>query len=246
MPSPIRIKKPNKLVTFVVPALFAAAAVGCGGDSKPPPAKPEPTVAPTTPPAPTTTPTAEPEKPPTDKTAKPDASPPPPPPASSERPPVLLSDEKELSAAVSSSPGAKFELGDDTGRAIFRIREGALSSAHIFTFKLEPKGKSTGIPLGGRIYRLIVQVENSTERPKLDTVDKPFEFTLPTDKKKDVNLAIGEVSVDGKGNEKIAWTVVAPEKIDESMGTAFFKLNSVGNYYLHATLKAVSPPAPAK
>lgn len=152
-----------------------------------------------------------------------------------------MSDEKELRAPVSSSPGAKFELGDDSGRAIFRIREGALSSAHVFTFKVDTKAKTTGIPVG-KTYRLLVQIENSAELPKIDTVDKPFEFTFPTAGKKDANLAIGEITTDAKGIEKITWTIIAPEKVDESMNTAFFKMPAVGNFVLHMTLKAPTAP----
>jgi hypothetical protein len=161
---------------------------------------------------------------------------------------VLLSDDEELRAPVASSPGAKFEIGDDTGRAIFRIREGALSSPHIFTFKIDKKAKTTGVPVG-KTYRLIVQIENSSDLPKVETIDKPFEFTFPTAGKKGVNLAVGEATVDAKGAEKITWTVIAPEKVDESMNTAFFKLPAVGNYHLHMTLKAATAPAappPAK
>jgi len=157
---------------------------------------------------------------------------------------VLMSDEKELRTVVSMSPGAKFELGDDTGRAIFRIREGALSSPHVFTFKVDPKAKSTGIPVG-KTYRLIVQIENSSELPKVDTVDKPFEFTFPTGGKKEANLAIGEITTDAKGIEKITWTIIKPEKVDESTNTAFFKVPAVGNYVMHMTLKApTAAPAP--
>lgn len=152
-----------------------------------------------------------------------------------------MSDDTELRAPVSSSPGAKFEIGDDTGRAIFRIREGALSSAHVFTFKIDPKAKTTGIPVG-KTYRTLVQVENSAELPKLDTIDKPFEFTFPTAGKNNANLAIGEITVDAKGIEKITWTVVAPEKVDESTNTAFFKLPAVGNFIMHLTLKAPTAP----
>lgn len=231
MQSSNRIVYTLGLFTFALSALTATVAVGCGGDSAKQPAKSEVTKAPPPPPPP---PPVDEPPPATSASA---ATPPPPPPSSSERPPVLMSDEKELRAPVSMSPGAKFELGDDTGRAIFRIREGALSSAHIFTFKVDPKAKSTGVPVG-KTYRLIVQVENSQELPKLDTVDKPFEFTFPTAGKKEANLAIGEITTDAKGVEKITWTIVAPEKVDESMNTAFFKVQAVGNYVLHMTLKA--------
>jgi hypothetical protein len=238
MQSPNRMMKSVSLFLFALPVVTAAVAVGCGGDSTPPPAKPEVT-AKTPPPPPPPAATEETPPPATSASA---ATPPPPPPSSSERPPVLMSDEKELRAPVSSSPGAKFELGDDSGRAIFRIREGALSSAHVFTFKVDPKAKSTGIPVG-KTYRLIVQVENSSDLPKLDTVDKPFEFTFPTSGKKEANLAIGEITTDAKGIEKITWTIIAPEKVDESMNTAFFKVPAVGNFVLHMTLKAPTPAA---
>ncbi|MBK9262750.1 MAG: hypothetical protein IPM54_23475 [Polyangiaceae bacterium] len=243
MPSPNRTNKSLGFVTFALPALLAAVAVGCGGDSTPPPAKPEVTAAPPTPPPAATS--AAPEEPKPEATASASAAPPPPPPTSSvERPPVLLSDEEELRAPVTSSPGAKFEIGDDSGRAVFRIRENALNSPYIFTFKIDKKAKTTGIPVG-KTYRMIVQVENSQDLPKVETADKPFEFSFPTAGKKDVNLAIGEEILDAKGIAKITWTIVAPEKIDESMGIAHFKLPAAGNYHLHMTLKApTAPPAP--
>ena len=242
MHSPNRIMSSLRLFTFALPAVFAVVAIGCGGDSAKTPAKPETTAAP---PATTAPPAATEDKPAPATSASAATPPPPPSNASSERPPVLLNDEKELRAAVSNSPGAKFELGDDTGRAIFRIREGSFSSAYVFTFKVDPKAKSTGVPVG-KTYRTIVQVENSSELPKVDTIDKPFEFTFPTSGKKDANLAIGEVTTDAKGVEKITWTIIAPEKVDESMGTAFFKMPSVGNYILHVTLKAPTAPAAPK
>lgn len=240
MHAPNRTMSSLSLFTFALPAVLAAVAVGCGGESaKPPPAKPETTAATTT----ATPPPAKTEEPPPAAASASAATPPPPPPSSSERPPVLLSDEKELRAAVSTSPGAKFEIGDDTGRAIFRIREGSLSSPHVFTFKVDPKAKSTGVPVG-KTYRLLVQIENSSETPKVDTIDKPFEFTFPTSGKKEANLAVGEITTDAKG-EKITWTIIAPEKVDESTGTAFFKMPSAGNFILHMTLKApTAPPTP--
>lgn len=229
------------LFTLALSALFATVAVGCGGESAKPPAnKPEVKTEATTTPPPAASEETPPPPPATSASAA--TPPPPPPPSSSERPPVLMSDETELRAPVSMSPGAKFEIGDDTGRAIFRIREGALSSAHVFTFKVDPKAKTTGVPVG-KTYSLLVQIENSSETPKLDTVDKPFEFTFPTAGKKGVNLAIGEITTDAKGVEKITWSVVAPEKVDESMNTAFFKLPSVGRFIMHLTLKAVTAPA---
>jgi hypothetical protein len=240
MQSPKRTMKSLRLLLVALPVVTAAVAIGCGGDSKPPAEKPEATAK--LPPPPPPPPPAATEEPPPPATSASAATPPPPPTSSQERPPVLMSDEKELRAPVSSSPGAKFEIGDDTGRAIFRIREGALSSAHVFTFKVDPKAKSTGIPVG-KTYRLIVQVENSSDLPKLDTVDKPFEFTFPTAGKKDANLAVGEITTDAKGIEKITWTIVAPEKVDESTNTAFFKMPAVGNFVFHMTLKAPTPPA---
>ncbi len=235
-----RLEKLLRFTTLGWPALVVVVAAACGGEPTPPPAKPEPTTTP--PPAPTETGTATPEAPPPEPTATADAGPPPPPPPSQERPPVLMSSETELQSIFTTSPGAKLELGDDTGRAVFRIREGSLPSPHIITFKLDPKGKTTGVPLG-KIYRMIVQIENSASLPKVETIDKPFELTLPAGNKKDANLAIGEVTVNDKGRETITWTVIAPEKIDDAMGTAFFKIKAVGNYYMHVTAK---PPTEAK
>ncbi|WP_170229310.1 hypothetical protein [Polyangium fumosum] len=233
----VRTRKDHllRITTLGCSALIAVIAAACGGEQTPPPAKPEPPPAATPAPTPTETPTAAPETPPPQPTAS--ASAEAPPKSIEERPPVLMSSEKELQSIFTMSPGAKLELGDDSGRAVFRIREGSLSSPHIITFKIDPKGKTTGVPIG-KIYRLLVQVENSPDLPTLETQDKPFEFSFPAGNKKDANLAIGEVKVDDKGREKITWTVVAPEKIDDSTGMAFFKIKSIGNYFMHVTAKA--------
>lgn len=235
-----RIQK-LRVLSLGLSLLAAFAITGCGGGEAPPPATPEPEAkAPAAP-----EPTAAPEAPTPAPTASANPGPAPQPEQSVEGPPVLMTNEKELQAVFTTRPGAKLELGDDTGRALFRIREGSLPSAHIITFKIDPKGKSTGAPIG-KIYRLMVQIENSSELPKVETSDKPYEFTFPAGGKKDANLAIGEVTTDDKGREKIVWTVVAPEKIDDATGTAFFKIKAIGNYWLHVTAKPPTAPAPAK
>ncbi|MRG97368.1 hypothetical protein [Polyangium spumosum] len=234
-----RLEKLLRITTLGLPAVVVVVAAACGGETTPPPATPEPPPAAT--PAPAPEETAAPEAPPPEPTAKPEAEPPPPPKDAEERPPVLMSSEKELQSIFTTSPGAKLELGDDAGRAVFRIREGSLGSAHIITFKIDPKGKSTGVPIG-KIYRMLVQIENSAETPTLETLDKPFEFSFPAGNKKDANLAIGELKVDDKGREKITWTIYAPEKIDDAMGVAHFKIKSIGNFYMHVTAK---PPTEA-
>jgi len=238
MPERTRLEKLLRITSLGVPALAMIVAAACGGEQTPPPAKPEP------PPPPTATaePTAEPEPPPPEPTASASAEAPPAPTSDVERPPVLMSSESELQSMFTTSPGAKLELGDDSGRAVFRIREGSLPSAHIITFKIEKKGKSTGVPVG-KIYRLLVQIEGSASTPTVESQDKPYEFTFPAGNKKDANLAIGEVTTDDKGREKITWTVYAPEKIDDAMGTAFFKIKAIGNYFMHITTK---PPTEAK
>jgi hypothetical protein len=219
--------------------LAALAIAACGGGEAPPPATPEPAAKA----SPSPEPTAEPEAPTPASTTTAKADAPPQPEQSVEGPPLLMSNEKELQAAFTTRPGAKLELGDDKGgRALFRIREGSLPSAYVITFKIDPKGKSTGVPIG-RTYRMLVQVENSSDLPRVETSDKPFELTLPAGNKKDANLAIGEVTTDDKGREKITWTVVAPEKIDDATGMALFKIKAIGNYWLHVTAKPPTEPA---
>lgn len=242
-----RLLKTLRLVALTLPFVVAPAALGlglgaCGGEPTPPPAKPEPQTTTPPPPLPTETPTAAPEAPPPEPTTKADAGPPPPPPPAQERPPVLMSGEKELVSIFTTSPGAKLELGDDSGRAVFRIREGSLPSPYVITFKLDPKAKSTGVPIG-KLYRMIVQVENSAELPEVESQDKPYELTFPAGSKKDANLAIGKITTDASGREKITWTIVAPEKIDDASGLAFFKIKTIGNYIFHVTAK---PPTEAK
>jgi type IV secretory pathway VirB10-like protein len=232
-----RIQK-LRVLSLVLPVVAAFALAACGGEPPPPAVTPEPE--PKAAPAPE--PTAAPEAPTPAPTATANAGPAPQPEQSVEGPPVLMSNPKELQAVFTTRPGAKLELGDDTERAVFRIREGSLPSAYIISFKVDPKGKSTGVPIG-KTYRMVVQIENSSELPKVETQDRPFELTMPAGSKKDANLAIGEVTTDDKGREKIVWTVVAPEKIDDAMGTALFKIKAIGNYWLHVTAKPPTEPA---
>jgi len=240
----ISLTKTLRTTALALPLLVAFGFAACGGEPTPPPAKPEPTLKPTASEKPSSTPEPTPE-PTTTASASASAATPPPPPVAQERPPVLMSSESELSGLFATSPGAKLELGDDAGRAVFRIREGTLPSPFVITFKVDPKGKSTGVPIG-KIYRMIVQVENSQSLPTVETQDKPFELTFPAGAKKEANLAIGAIITDDSGREKITWTIVAPEKIDDATNTAFFKIKQIGNSWLHVTAKPATAPAAPK
>jgi hypothetical protein len=152
-----------------------------------------------------------------------------------------MENEKELQGAFTTSPGAKLKLGTfEKGYSVLRIYEGSLPAAHIITFKLDPKGKTTGVPVG-QIYHTIVQIENSQDLPTVSSIGRPFELSLPAGNKKDANLAIGEIDA---ASGKVTWTIIAPTKIDDATSMAYFELPTLGNAYLHVTTKA--PTAPKK
>jgi len=152
------------------------------------------------------------------------------------RPPVLKMDPNEITDTFGVSPGAKLELGTEGDLAILRIPENAFATGVNVTFKIDPKGKVAGA-LIGKIYHLTSMIPPSGTPEKVVTAGLPFQLQLPAGNKKDANLAIGEI-----GPGKINWKVIAPTKIDDVSGTAFFELTELGDQYLHVTTRAVTAP----
>jgi hypothetical protein len=218
--------------------LAATLAAACGSEPPPPPETPKAPV--TAPPEPiaTTEPTAAPVE-----TAAPEGDAGAPKKASSGRPPILKSDPVEITDTFGSTPAARLEIGDKE-LASLRIPENALDRGTNVTFKLDPKGKNGG-GLVGKVYRVTMIVPPSATPVKITSGGDPFELRLPAGNKKDANLAMGEITVDDKGKEKVVWTVVAPTKIDDATATAYFDVPSLGDQWLHVTTKAVGA-APAK
>lgn len=162
-------------------------------------------------------------------------------PKSSGQTPVLKSDPQEITDSFGSPP-AKLELGE-TERVTLKIPENAFTSAVNLTFKIDKKGKSNGPPIG-KIYRLTPVIPPEGEPARVDSAVGAFELTMPAGDRKDANLALGEVTTDENGKQKITWTVVAPVKIDDATATARFELKTLSDAYLHITTKAVTAPAP--
>ena len=210
----------------------ALTLLACSGE-------PPPAAAPPPQPALTAAPAALPAT--ADATAASDAGPPPVP-TQSGRTPVLRSAESAITDTFGTSPAAKLELGD-TEKAVLKIPENALDQGYLITFRVEPKGKSTGVPIG-KIYRTMSQIAGQASFTKATTAGAPFELQLLAGNKKDANLAIGEILLDDKGREKISWSVIAPKKIDDTLGVAYFDLTFLGDAYLHVTAKPVTA-APA-
>ncbi|AKT36370.1 hypothetical protein [Chondromyces crocatus] len=214
-------------------ALFGAwALAACGASEPPPPAAPPPAPPP---------PVAEPEPEPEPEPSAPPADAKPEPAQSSGRTPLFKSDPEEITDSFGSSPAAKLELGDDTGRATLRIPENALSQGVNITFKIEKKGKTSGPPIG-KVYRTSGVVPPDGTPREIESAGPVFELAFPAGNKKDANLAIGTISLDDKGREKIDWIVVAPKRIDDAMGLAYFELSKLPNAYLHITTKAPTEP----
>ena len=163
---------------------------------------------------------------------------PPAPKPSSGRPAVMMSDSAELSGTFGSSPGAKLELGDKD-KMTLKIPENALGKGTIITFKIDAKGKANGAPLG-KILHLTVFVPPTTEPATVTTEGPPFELQMPAGNKKDANLAIGAITVDDKGREKITWKVYSPKRIDDAAGIAYFELPTLTESFIHVTTKAPS------
>ncbi len=213
-------------------ALVLLAA--CGGE--PAPVVPSaPTAAPVVAPAATTSASADATPPTPAPSGSAAADMPAVPKPSSGRPAVMMSDSAELSGTFGSSPGAKLELGDKD-KMTLKIPENALSKGTVITFKIDAKGKSTGAPIG-KILHLIPIVPPSTEPTTLTSDGQPFELQMPAGTKKDANLAVGSIAVDDKGREKITWKIIAPKRIDDAAGIAYFELPSFSESYIHVTAK---------
>ncbi len=211
---------------------FCAAAllfvVACGGEPPPPPAPP-------TPPAPVAAappPSAEPAP-----TAAPSADAEASKPTSSGRPPVIFSNATELTETFGSSPGAKVEIGGDKDRAVFRIPENALHVSHNIGFKLDTKGKSGGGQVG-KIYHVIPNIPPNPTPVVIESPDTPFTIGLYNGGRKDLNLAVGRITTDDKGHDKIVWTVYAAKTPDDGAGLTLFEVPSLGDEYVHLTSKA--------
>jgi hypothetical protein len=228
---------PLRLVAQVAATVSIMGAVACGGEAKPPAASGLPLTFPSATaaaPEPEPEPSAEPSAVPSASAA---AEAPPTPPPSSGRIAVIKSDEKSITDTFGSAP-AKLELGE-TDKAVLRIPENALDRAYNITFAIEPKGKSHGAP-AGKIYRTRAQIGTSASYSTAVSSGPPFSLELPAVRIKNPNLAVGTITTDDKGHEKIEWTVIAPKRVDEELGVAYFDLPSLTDAYLHVTTR----PAP--
>jgi|GEM_PF-3156975 hypothetical protein len=225
----------------LLPAAAGMLLVACS--DPPPPKNPDdellplkvstakPEVTPDAPPADTAAPAATPTA-----TASAAASAPPADQGSG-RPPVLKMDPTEISDTFGVSPGAKLELGNDPEKAVMRIPEGAFETGVNVTFKLDPKGKTTGI-LVGKVYHLTAVIPPSGTPARIVSAAGPFKLELPAGNKKDANLALGEI-----GGGRVTWKVIAPTKIDDVSGVAYYEITELYDHYLHVTTKAVTAPA---
>ncbi len=228
-----------KMLATRAPAFLSALVLlaACGGEPAPV-APPAPTDAPAATPAPTTSASAEATPP--SASAAPSGSAatdmPAAPKPSSGRPAVLMSDSAELTGTFGSSPGAKLELGDKD-KATLKIPENALAKGTVITFKIDAKGKANGAPIG-KILHLIPVVPPAQEPATITSEGPPFELQMPAGSKKDANLAVGAISVDDKGREKITWKVYAPKRIDDVAGIAYFELPTITESFIHVTTKA--------
>jgi hypothetical protein len=239
LPAPLRVLR--------LSALSALGLFACSGDPQPPPVVP----ATTAPETKQETETATPENKEAPAAETPDAGAADaqaskPKPASSQgggRPPVLKSDPEGITDTFGSTPGAKLEIGEGEDIAVLRLPEGTLDRGYNITFRLEPKGKSLGVPVG-KIYRTLTQVAGSPNFSKLESVGSPFQLVFPAGNKKDANLAIGEIITDSNAREKIVWRIIAPLKIDDVLGRAHFELTWLADAFLHITTKAPTENKP--
>ena len=153
----------------------------------------------------------------------------------------MFANATELTETFGSSPGAKVEIGGDKERAVFRIPENSLHVSHNIGFKLDTKGKSAGGQVG-KIYHVIPNIPPSPTPVTIDSPDIPFVIGLSNGGKKDLNLAVGKITQDDKGREKIVWTVYAAKTPDDGAGLSIFEVPFLSDEYVHLTSK----PADAK
>lgn len=219
------------------PIVLAALFIGCGG-GEPAPAvpPPAPSAAPSPPPEPSASASAAAEAPAPSASASASAAPAKP--QSSGRPAVLKSDPTSITDGFGSSPGAKIEIGEGNEIATLRIQENTLGQLTNVTFKIDAKGKANGAT-GGKIYHLTPVIPPDGKPVTVPSNNgTPFDLSLPGGGKRGVNLAIGSIETDDSGREKIKWQVIAPKRVDEGMGVAYFELPELKDAYMHVTSKA--------
>ena len=154
------------------------------------------------------------------------------------RPAVLKQDSAEVTDTFGSSPPGTITIGDkDPG--VLVIPEFALDRGHNITFKLDPKGKSYGAPVG-KIFHVMAQVGGSPNYTTVASVGPAFQLQFAAGTKKEANLAIGSIAQDEKtARETVTWKVIAPKRIDDATGTAYFELTELPDAYLHVTTRPV-------
>jgi len=228
----------------LTPVILAAFVLGCGGGepaSVVPPQAPPVASAPPPEPAPSARASAAAEAP--APSASTSATAEAPKPKSSGRPAVLKSDPTGVTDGFGAAQGAKIEIGEDKELATLRIQENSLGQLTNLTFKLDPKGRSNGAP-GGKIYRVIPVLPPDGKPVTVPSNNGvPFELALPGTSKRGANLAIGSIEIDAAGREKIKWQVLAPKRVDEATGLAYFELPELKDAYLHVTAKPVTEAA---
>jgi hypothetical protein len=190
--------------------------------------------APAPPPEPTAAPSADAAPAPSASAAAAPSTPP-----SSGRPPLIFSHSEKISNTFGASPAAKLELGGEG--AVMRIPEFALTETVNVVFALDKKAATNRKKKGaeGPIYRLTGQ-RPPAEEPAAIATEMAFELKLPAGKLTSPSLAVGEPAKDDKGRETIAWTIVAPKKVEG--GFAFFDLKG----FTDATLQLTSEAPAAK
>ncbi len=225
-----------------LPLAALSLLAACGADVKPVETPPVATDAPSaaasvaaTPPPPETASAAPSAAPAPSGSA--DAKPEPKP--SSGRPAVLKSDASEVTDTFGSSPGAKIIIGSGAAAGTLKIPENALRTGTVITVKLDAKAKPTGIPIG-KLFRITAFVPPANAPSNIVTDGPNFELILPAGNKKDANLAIGTVVTDDAGKEKITWQIIAPKRIDDAAGLAYYELTGFSDTLLHVTAKPVT------
>ncbi|MFS8070065.1 MAG: hypothetical protein ACMG6S_27180 [Byssovorax sp.] len=226
------------LVTRVPVGLCALVLLAACGGEPAPVAPPAPTEAPAVAPAPTVTAEATPPAPSAAPSGSAKTDMPVAPKGSSGRTAVLMSDAIELNGTFGSGQGAKLELGENE-KMTLKIPENAFGKGTTLNFKIDAKGKAGG-GLIGKILHLTLSVPPETVPATVTTEGDPFELQMPAGSKKNANLAVGTVTVDDKGREKIVWKVISPKRIDDAIGVAYFDLPTLSESFLHVTTKAPS------
>ncbi|MEM1030157.1 MAG: hypothetical protein AAF928_05575 [Myxococcota bacterium] len=161
-----------------------------------------------------------------------------------------MTNGKKIASTFGTTPGAKLTLKVGADRVTLVVPEGALDRDYNLDWSVVERNPPKNGQVSGPVARLSVLPGGRTQHKMARTDGAAFEFRLSLGDRETLNLAIGTVVLDARGQETktVEWQVVTPTGVEPGLTggkNAHFEVSSIGAIqYVHATTDpASSPPA---